>query len=442
LRILRRLLSWALCLGFCNSLLLLVSLPAAPPLRLGFALLLGLAFALFQAFPRKREAWPARLQALANGYELLLAGGALFLGETLLYAGLLFRGAVSPLEWANLGLCLLLTLVPVLGGLLRVGAVSREMGLVLRILLLLLWWLPILNLALVLIAAFRARREFLFSLRALRRDEQRAAERICATRYPILLVHGIFFRDWPLFNYWGRIPQALAANGATLFYGGQAASAPIEKSAAQLKARILEVLAQTGSEKLNIIAHSRGGLEARYAIGRLGLGDQVASLTTISTPHLGCGYLGPVLERTPSGLKALIQRGHNAAFRRLGDPEPDFFGAVKDLSAEACRALNEAMPDAPGVLYQSVGSRMAGARASHFPLNLGYGLIKPLEGDNDGLVPVHSMAWGHFLGVLSPKGRKGLSHGDMIDLTRKIIPGFDVCEFYVGLVSGLKARGL
>src|SRR5262245_66403718 len=41
------------------------------------------------------------------------------------------------------------------------------------------------------------------------------------------------------------------------------------------------------AEKVNLIAHSLGGLEARYAISRLGLADRLLSLTTIGTPHRG-----------------------------------------------------------------------------------------------------------------------------------------------------------
>ncbi|MNT92156.1 hypothetical protein D3C72_2333870 [compost metagenome] len=64
------------------------------------------------------------------------------------------------------------------------------------------------------------------------------------------------------------------------------------------------------------------------------------------------------------------------------------------------------------------------------------------SGDNDGLVSTNSMAWGQFLGVLSTQGKRGISHGDVIDLTRKNIEGFDVCEFYVDLVNKLKLKGL
>lgn len=35
----------------------------------------------------------------------------------------------------------------------------------------------------------------------------------------------------------------------------------------------------------------------------------------------------------------------------------------------------------------------------------------------------------------------GISHGDVIDLNRENIPGFDVREFYVDLVHDLKERG-
>jgi triacylglycerol lipase len=74
--------------------------------------------------------------------------------------------------------------------------------------------------------------------------------------------------------------------------------------------------------------------------------------------------------------------------------------------------------------------------------NVGYSIIKPLDGDNDGLVATSAMAWGNYLGTLTALGKRGISHGDMIDLTRKNIYGFDVCEFYVNLVKELKDRGL
>lgn len=112
------------------------------------------------------------------------------------------------------------------------------------------------------------------------------------------------------------------------------------------------------------------------------------------------------------------------------------------MTAESCAAFNREVPDVPGVLYQSVMSRMKKRGSAAFPLNLGYTLIRPLEGDNDGLVGVESAKWGTFLGLVDPQKERGISHGDMIDLTRKNIPGFDVAGFYIGLVRELKAKGL
>ena len=49
----------------------------------------------------------------------------------------------------------------------------------------------------------------------------------------------------------------------------------------------LAVLEETGARKLNLIAQSMGGLDARFAISRLGMADRIATLVTVSTPHRG-----------------------------------------------------------------------------------------------------------------------------------------------------------
>ena len=53
-----------------------------------------------------------------------------------------------------------------------------------------------------------------------------------------------------------------------------------------------------------------------------------------------------------------------------------------------------------------------------------------------------SFKWGEDYTFLENKKRCGISHGDMIDLNRENIAGFDVREFYVELVAGLKNKGL
>jgi triacylglycerol lipase len=78
---------------------------------------------------------------------------------------------------------------------------------------------------------------------------------------------------------------------------------------------------------------------------------------------------------------------------------------------------------------------------SDLMLALPWLMIKPLEGDNDGLVSVDSAVWGTFRGVLESRGRRGISHGDIIDLKRADYRGFDVVETYVAIVADLKEKG-
>ena len=68
-------------------------------------------------------------------------------------------------------------------------------------------------------------------------------------------------------------------------------------------------------------------------------------------------------------------------------------------------------------------------------------VVGRIEGPNDGLVSVESARWGTKFTLLEPEGKRGISHGDVVDLNRENIEGFDVREFYVQLVAGLKQRG-
>ena len=138
----------------------------------------------------------------------------------------------------------------------------------------------------------------------------------------------------------------------------------------------------------------------------------MASLTTINTPHRGCIFADYLLEHISDAICEKVASKYNAALSLLGDSNPDFMEAVHDLTASCCRKLNTLMPDDAQVYYQSVGTKMNRAQSGRFPLNMSY-----------------------------PEGR-GISHGDMIDLNRENIKGFDVREFYVDLVKDLKKRGL
>lgn len=272
-------------------------------------------------------------------------------------------------------------------------------------------------------------------------NEKRKEEKICETKYPLLFVHGVFFRDSKMLNYWGRIPNELAKNGAQIYYGNHESAASVAESAEELSARIKRIVAETGCGKVNIIAHSKGGLDIRYALSELDIAPYVASLTTVNTPHRGCLFVDTLLARAPESLAKRVAKTYNTSFQFLGDEHPDFMKAVDDLTASACKKRNDTLKTPEGIYYQSIGSVLSRASGGRFPLNVSYHLAKYFEGANDGLVAEDSFAFGETYTLLSPKGKRGISHGDMIDLNRENISGFDVREFYVQTVADLKKRG-
>ncbi|MGN0165501.1 MAG: triacylglycerol lipase, partial [Lachnospiraceae bacterium] len=140
--------------------------------------------------------------------------------------------------------------------------------------------------------------------------------------------------------------------------------------------------------------------------------------------------------------QAGIARAYNAALRKLGDANPDFMAAVRDLTSRRCLAMDSTMPVPENIYCQSIGSKLNKAGSGKFPLNFSYHLVKYFDGANDGLVGEDSFQWSENYTFLSTNGKRGISHGDVIDLNRENIPGFDVREFFVFLVADLKEKGL
>lgn len=454
---------WLRRSGYVLVILAASNLPAActlPPLnRMAgdviflLALLLLVLMLMVVLRPLGRESLPTRrIRTLAGGAELL----QLFLvtATANVVSVLAFLGYVSPWEHSGYGrsmgflVCLVHILAVVVAeaavfwaGMLRVYCTSVQLGLKHRVLAALCGWIPFLNIWYLLKIIRIVSDEVEFETEKWELDETRAENEICKTQYPLLLVHGVFFRDYRYINYWGRIPKELRRNGATVYYGQQQSAAAVEDSGRELAARIRQIVEETGCGKVNIIAHSKGGLDSRAAIAHQGMGPYVATLTTINTPHRGCIFAEYLLGKVPEAARRKIAETYNAAMRRMGDENPDFLAAVTDLTASACAARNAVTPDDPGVVYESIMSYCKRARNGKFPLNMTYPIVKHFDGRNDGLVAVDSARWGSRFTLLEPAGKRGISHGDVVDLNRENIPGFDVREFYVNLAADLKCRG-
>lgn len=272
----------------------------------------------------------------------------------------------------------------------------------------------------------------------------------CKTKYPVILVHGLGYSDktldkYSILNsgYWGNIPLALRQKGAEVFFGCQDANGEIKQNAQQLMDTVNIVCKQQSIEKVNLIAHSKGGIEARYMITHLDNGEHVASLTTIATPHRGIATSDKIGRRSKLLQKLFYQQIRTLISAGGGEMIEDF-AVYEQLTADYMEVFNELVPDVEGVYYQSYACDMK-RMSKDVPLSLFYRIVKSSEGPNDGIVSVESAKWGEFKGVYMGEFGKGISHSIATGgrpVSAKIHRAGNIADFYIKIVSELKERGL
>lgn len=205
--------------------------------------------------------------------------------------------------------------------------------------------------------------------------------------------------------------------------------------ARQLRDQVMAALADgrlDPRQKVHIIAHSMGGLDARWCISpgnSENIGDRVVSLSTIATPHRG----SPVADLLVGRRLAASQFAALAAYL-----EPAL--GIVDLTSEGLRRFNARCPDHPQVRYFSYAGRgREGPRRTCRLLRPCYWLVARREGpENDGLVSVASARWGEF-----PEEPWPADHADEIghdlDHGRSAKPAFDYLSRYRTIVERLMA---
>lgn len=264
-------------------------------------------------------------------------------------------------------------------------------------------------------------------------------------KYPVLLVHGMGFRDSDFLNYWGRIPSALEQLGCKIFYGNQDANGAIETNGNFLKQRIEEIVLKNGFDKVNIIAHSKGGLDARYAISTLGMGKYVASLTTISTPHNGSVTVDKLL-CFPDLLVRVAGKCADISLRLCGDKDPDSYRVFHELTTDCAKKFNENNPNCIDTYYQSYAFVMKNPFSDIF-LWFSNFVVGIIEGRNDGLLTPDAVKWGDFKGIIQSNSQRGISHCDEVDMRRRRFTEkqgnnvSDIVEFYKSIAIDLANKG-
>lgn len=117
-----------------------------------------------------------------------------------------------------------------------------------------------------------------------------------ATQYPIVMAHG--FLGWNrllgTIDYFNGVPQTLMKNGADVFTTKTTTVNSIEVRGEQLLNQVKTIKAVMGSDKVNLIGHSQGGLDSRYVAGVAP--TAIASITTVASPHTGVGVADIISE--------------------------------------------------------------------------------------------------------------------------------------------------
>ena len=301
-----------------------------------FTVLGGLWFIVFNIFPSFKKQNSFKTKMLYGGTRILKVFFATAILSVILLFLLifLFDFAVKDII-INSVIVVCCEFVLFWNGIIRVYCTSAQLGIKWRVLGIIFGMIPVIHLILLIKIISVTDREYKFEFGKRQLEDKRKEQKVCDTKYPILLVHGVFFRDSNFFNYWGRIPETLISNGAKIYYGGQQSAASVEESARELTEKIRTIVNDTGCGKVNIIAHSKGGLDSRYAISCLGADKYTASLTTVNTPHKGCQFAEYLLNKVPDSFRQGVADKYNKALKKLGDTDPDFLAAVNDLTASS-----------------------------------------------------------------------------------------------------------
>jgi pimeloyl-ACP methyl ester carboxylesterase len=159
--------------------------------------------------------------------------------------------------------------------------------------------------------------------------------------------------------------------------------APVTGPVAKRAGRLAREFDATRADRIVLVGHSMGGLDARYAARHFDAARRITDVITLGTPHHGtmlADLVHRLRHRLPAPLREIDQ------------------GGLADLTRAAARRFNDATPDRDDVRYHAICGRIP-PRAVPILLQPFARRLQSHEGDNDSLVAVSSARWGDTLVV-------------------------------------------
>ncbi len=301
-----------------------------------------------------------------------------------------------------------------------------------------------------------------------------AADATDATRHPdhpaLVLAHGMagfeHLSDAESLPYFYDLREPLEEAGRDVFTPEVDPFNDSSHRGAQLLDEVEAIVEQTAHERVTLVGHSQGGLDARYVAHHRP--ELVAAVVTISSPHRGTLIADIALQFVDHPLfrdlvDALVRLFGKPLYDESGE-ETSLIATLRQFSDPGIEEFNDEITDRDGVYYASIAGRSGGHSGEGFcnreaapeflarwhdqrdPVEPIFEIPhRILEGPrdvkrpNDGVLRVSDAEWGEFLGCIPA------DHLDEVGQLGGDHPGganaFEYVEFYRDLVDYLEQRG-
>jgi len=258
-------------------------------------------------------------------------------------------------------------------------------------------------------------------------------------KHPILLCHGYgaiasLVKPSPLYD----IALLLRSHNVLTYAPNIVPYAKIETRAQSWKRLIEELVESIPGGKVNIVAHSMGGLDIRYALSNLDIARHVASLTTISTPHRGTS-LAELTLKTPEAIREKLADFLDWMGDRIyPHTKSDSVGSAAQLTRTYINEVfNPQTPNVDDIPYYSYTSAVGKGTSQPIRVIARYQNrhIFEEEGPNDGMVSVQSATWGEHIKT------SNLSHLEQMNMRVKNDREIHFQSFWVEVAKMLEMKG-